>query len=186
MEEDNGTESDSGTSADTGEESVLHSPLSTLPTIPEPKTTPDAAIPKYPEIGNEKLEKRKQDVPTTTSSMPPRGDVFEQPNPSADTNRADGHIRGRAAAFRIPQENIPQFQPNAVNMPEIRHICKIPSNYLLPAPPLPVPDSILPCMRGTFREDVENRRHFCSGIWGMSMADTDHGITVRRFFLPLT
>ncbi len=185
INEENGTDSDSGTSADMDEESILYSPPSTV-SIPESKTAFDAVISKCPEIGNEKLEKRKQDVSTTTSSLLPRGDVFEQPIPLAETNGLDDHSSGRGSAvFHILQENIPLFQPNIAKMPEIRHLYKLPLNYTLPAPPLPVPETVLPCMRGTLREDVENRRHVCTGIWGMSMADTDRGTTVRRVFFFL-
>ncbi len=146
------------------------------------KISSDGDISKYPEKENEKLEKRKREV-IPTSSLPPRGDVFQQLKPlAADSNGGDDHSSsGRGSAvFHIPIENIPQVRPNLVKMPEIRLPHKLPVNYTLPAPPLPVPQMVLPCMRGTLREDIENRRHVCSGIWGMSLADADRGTTVRR------
>ncbi len=173
IKEDNGTESDSGTSADKDEESILDDSSS------------DGDISKYQVKANENLEKGKQDVLPPTSSLPSRGDVFEQPEPlAAGSNGDDDHhsSSGRGSAvFHIPIENIPQVQPNSVvKMPEIRLPHKLPANCTLPAPPLPVPQMVLPCMRGTLTEDVENLRHVCSGIWGMSLADTDRGTTVRR------
>ncbi len=196
MKENNGTYSDSGTSADEDEDSILDTLPSTTAaaSIPGCKTSDGDISKKYPEDSNiGKLEKRKQDIVSSTSLLPPKAGVFQQPKPLTDSTNgvedcssSNGSGRERAV-FHITEEYIPRFKPSTVKMPEITHPCKLPVNYILPGPPLPVPQMILPCMRGTLSHDIENRHHVCSGIWGMSVVDTDRGKTVRlrAFFFPV-
>jgi hypothetical protein len=102
-------------------------------------------------------------APPATTPAPAPAPATTPPSPTSS-----------AAKICIRAENVPAAPPLGVTVPPVPSFEEAVARETNPAP-LRAPTTILPCMQGVLR--AEGARHVCKGEWGMSLADTEKGIT---------